>query len=98
MLIGLAVFISTIIIGMYVGAPIAIKVYDLTIPSEVQALFMLMPFVYFFASIPLCFLSGFCFRYIAIKKNYRLNVAYTLLCIVLVPTVFYGIGVAHYYW
>jgi hypothetical protein len=96
-IVSFVVFISMLPLGMYVGTPIAVQVYNLTIPTEVQELFILMPFVYFFASVPLCLLSGYCFRYVAVKRSITLNASYILFCMVTVSTIFYGIGVSSYY-
>ncbi len=90
-------FISTLVIGIYIGTPIAVSFYDLAIPSEVSQLFALMPFVYFYSSIPLCIACAIGLKLVRKKSNMAINIFYILLCVILVPVIFYGVGVSNYY-
>ena len=90
-------FITTLILGIYVGTPFAVSYYNLGIPSEVSQLFALMPFVYFYSSIPLCLVCAWGLKFVRKKSNKLVNTGYILLCVILVPVIFYGIGVSNYY-
>ena len=97
LIVSCVVFILMILWGIYVGAPIAIQKYGLTIHVEVKILFLLMPFVYFFGSLPLCFASGYCFKFVSSKGNSVLNVFYVLISSIFAAVIFYGVGVSLYY-
>jgi len=90
-------FAGTVFIGIYLGAPIAVSYYSLSYPSEVQRLFALMPFVYFYLLIPLCLVGVVGLRIIRVRSTRLVSAAYVFLCFIAVPAVFYGIGVSNYY-
>jgi len=90
-------FITTLVLGVYLGVPIATRTYSLSIPSEVSQLFALMPFVYFYALIPLCVLCAWGLKLVRKNSNKLVTAAYILFCVIFVPVVFYGIGVSNYY-
>ena len=90
-------FVSTLFIGIYVGSPIAVDYYNLSIPTEVDQLFALMPFVYFYLSIPLCLLCAWGLKLVRKRGSNALSVSYIFICILLVPVIFYGVGVTNYY-
>lgn len=81
-------FVTTLIIGLYVGTPIAVEVYQIGISSEVSQLFALMPFVYFYALLPLCLISALAFKFIRRTSSKVICGAYLLLCSLAVPGVF----------
>jgi len=90
-------YISTVVIGIFVGAPIATKYYNLTIPNEVGELFFLLPITNFFLMLPICMLAavGSQHKYLSGKKY--LKIMYFALCSFMVPLVFYGVTVSLYY-
>ena len=90
-------YISCIVIGMYIGSPLAAKYYKLNISTEVDAFFFLMPVMYFFLSLPLCILAAAGISHPRISSSKFLKIICIGLCTFLVPTVFYGIGVSLYY-
>ncbi len=90
-------FITSVILGLYIGVPLAIKHFDLTIPSEVNELFVLMAIVYSYYLLPLCFVAAFGYRYVRAKKGKFLQIAYLIFCAFAIPMFFYGIGVTLYY-
>ena len=89
--------ITTFVIGIYVGAPIAVNYYNLTLPNEVVKLFVLMTFGYFYWLIPLCYMCAEGLKLVRKKFNMLISTVYVLLCIILVPIIFYGIGISNYY-
>lgn len=90
-------YISSMVIGIFVGSPLAAKYYRLTISTEVDQLFFLMPIVYFFLSLPLCIAAAAGINHPRFSGRKYLKLIYIGLCTVLVPIVFYGIGVSLYY-
>ena len=85
------------LIGVFLGAPIATRYYNLTIPAEVVQLFVLMPFVYFYTLVPLCFVIAFTIIQLCRKSNVLVHAVCISLCMVIIPVIFYGIGVSNYY-
>ena len=90
-------FFTTLVVGIYLGAPLATKHYNLTIPSEVAELFALMPFVYSYTLVPLCLVCAVGLKLIRAKTSNAISIAYILLCVILVPIIFYGVGISNYY-
>ena len=93
----LLLYVTTLLLGIYVGAPITDIDYELTIPSEVAELFALLAFVHWYYLIILCLLATLGFKYVRKKKNMVLDITYLVCYILLVPIVFYGIEVSNYY-
>ena len=75
----------------------AVKYYNLGNPNEVDQLFALMLFGYFYISIPLCVMCALGLTLVRKKLSITLNASYIFLCIIFVPIVFYGVGVSNYY-
>ena len=90
-------FIATVVLGVYLGAPIAASTYSLSIPSEVSQLFALMPFVYFYALMPICILCAWGLKLVRKKLTKLVTAVYILFCVIFVPVIFYSIGVSNYY-
>ena len=90
-------FFTTLAIGIYAGTPIAVGYYELGAPSEVSQLFVLMPVVYFWVYIPLCLLCTFGLKVVRSKVSKVACAVYVSLCVIAVPTVFYGTSVSIYY-
>ena len=90
-------FFTTLAIGIYVGTPIAVGYYELGASSEVSQLFVLIPVVYFWVYIPLCLLCTFGLKAVRSKVSKAASVIYVSLCVIVVPTVFYGTSVSIYY-
>ena len=93
----LVVFVATLVLGIFVGAPIATEYYDLSLPGEVSVLFALMPFVYFYYLVPLCFVAAAGFWAIRPKAGFAVKSMYLMASTVVTWAIFYGIGVANYY-
>jgi len=90
-------YISSVLLGIYVGAPIAVDYYELTIPSEVDELFALLAIYHGYYLFGLCLIATFGYKYIRLRKILILNLGYLILSIFLVPMIFYGIEVSNYY-
>jgi hypothetical protein len=95
--VAVLVFIGTIIIGIFIGAPIATDYYALSIPTEVSQLFALMPFVYFYYLIPLCLLSAYFFMLAKPSLNKIGAIFFISFSMFTVSGIFYVIGVSNYY-
>jgi hypothetical protein len=84
--------------GVSVGSPVAARYYQWDIQTEVDALFFLMPMVYFFVSIPLCMAAAAAgIRRRLFAEKLYLKLLYICLCTILIPTFFYGIAAPLYY-
>lgn len=90
-------FATTLVLGIYVGSPIAISYYKLGIPTEVDQLFAVMPFGYSYSFIPLCFACAWGLKKVREKSSKLMNMLYVLFCVLLVPIIFYGVAVTNYY-
>jgi len=90
-------FVSSVIFGLIAGVPIATKYYALNIPHEVNALFVLMAFGYSYILFPLCVVAAYGYNHLAfLNKRYN-RIIYAIICSVLIPVVFYGVGINLYY-
>jgi len=90
-------YISSVILGIYIGSPIAVAYYKLTIPVEVDELFGLIAIYHWYYLVGLSLLATLGFKYIRSKKNLSFSLIYLILSILLVPVIFYGIEVSNYY-
>ena len=90
-------FVTTLVLGIYVGSPIANSYYKLGIPTEVDQLFALMPFGYFYLFFPLCFACVLGLKKVRKRSSKLMNMSYVLFCVLVVPVIFYGLAVTNYY-
>lgn len=92
-----ALIIFTVMMGIYIGAPLAAEYYKLELLSEVKQLFVLLPVGYFYITIPVVvlFAAGF---WLALKRySMTFSVLYGVSVFIAYPVLFYGLTVSNYY-
>lgn len=89
--------IFTVLIGIYVGAPIAAEHYDLKLLAEVKELFVLLPLGYFYITLPAAVLFAIGFWFVLKRCSALWSALYCVSGFVLFPVVFYGLAVSNYY-
>ena len=96
-------FVATVVFGFIGGVPIAIKYYNLGNPrevqifQEVQILFVLMAFVYWYLLFPFCVVAAYGYNHLIFLNTKFKKAIYSLACSITIPIIFYGIGISLYY-
>jgi hypothetical protein len=90
-------YMTSLLLGIFVGAPIAVTYYKLTIPSEVAELFGLIAINHWYYLVGLSLLATFGFKYVRSKKNLAFIFTYLFFSVLIIPVVFYGVEVSNYY-
>lgn len=95
--LAIVLYITSVMLGIYVGTPIAVKQYQLSIPSEVNQLFALLAIYHFYYLLALCVAAAIGYKFLRSRKNQLIQFGYVVVCIMLIPTIFFGIEVSNYY-
>ncbi|KZN58353.1 hypothetical protein [Pseudoalteromonas luteoviolacea] len=91
----IVLYITTLVIGVFVGAPMMIEAYDLTLSVEVKRLFVLMPLIRIHYLLPLLIIAAFGLKVVREKNNKQLTKAFIFASVILTPCIFYGLHVSY---
>ncbi|MCF2859143.1 hypothetical protein L1286_16795 [Pseudoalteromonas sp. SMS1] len=93
----IVLYITTLVIGVFIGAPIMIEAYDLTMSIEVKRLFVLMPLIRIHYLLPLLIIAAFGLKLVRDRNNKLLTKVFILASVVLTPCIFYGLHASYIY-
>ncbi|ESP90580.1 MULTISPECIES: hypothetical protein [Pseudoalteromonas] len=90
-------YVTTLIIGTFIGAPLLAYAYDISMSIEVQRLFVLMALMRVHFLLPLMIAATIGLTYVRGKKNKSLTYAFIAACVVVIPSIFYGMQASDIY-
>ncbi|OCQ23533.1 hypothetical protein A7985_06220 [Pseudoalteromonas luteoviolacea] len=90
-------YITTIVLGGFIGAPLMASLYNLPTLSEVQQLFVLTALIKFHYLFPILVVATCGLKFVRNKNNKTLTKVFMLGSIILTPSIFYATQAAAIY-